>query len=138
MHTLISFFLDSTLTADSVFRVVEAVSSEDKVFDVLDVPLRRQNEIWQDNSCDAERRMAVVEWWLSFSPSASWTWLAGQLYYKEEKRALEVISELIPREEAGMLITPGLLLQLYNSQVIHWPMKMVPQLQSGFYGACAT
>ena len=102
MH--ISFFLDSTLTADSVFRVVEAVSSEDKVFDVLDVPLRRQNEIWQDNSCDAERRMAVVGWWLSFSPSASWTWLAGQLYYKEEKRALEIISEFIPREEAGMLL----------------------------------
>ena len=138
MHTLISFFLDSTLTVDSVFRVVEAVSSEDKVFDVLDVPLRRQNEIWQDNSCDAERRMAVVKWWLSFSPSASWTWLARQLYYREEKRALEIISEFIPREEAGMLIVPGLRLQLYNSQVIHWPMKMVLQLHSGFYGAYAS
>ena len=74
------------------------------VSDVLNVPDSRQGLISGEHSAEPERRQAAVDWWLRYSPTASWTWLAGQLYHWEESTALEAASRYIQKETAGTIV----------------------------------
>ena len=59
-----------------------------------------------------QRKEAAVDWWLQYSPDASWARLAGELYYNNETTALEAVSQYIPKDSAGIdsYFSNGLLL----------------------------
>ena len=102
-----SFFLfspDPSLTAENVSSVLETVRGWDTVRAVLDVSYTMQHLIGSELSDGPQWRLALVQWWLLFSPTASWTWLAGRLYRREESTALRAVSQYIPKEAAGNII----------------------------------
>ena len=88
--------LDPSLTASNVCTALEALRDLDKVCDVLRIPLHWQNRIRIEYCTYSEKRQkqAMVEWWLQYSPHASWNWLAGQLYFHEEWTALKAVLQL--------------------------------------------
>ena len=113
------FSPDPSLTAENVSSVLETVRHWRTVRDreavrgwrtvslVLGVP--EEQIIETTFSTETARRQAVVDWWLRYSPTASWTWLAGRLYYFEERTALEAVSQYIHKETAGTdHLTPAL------------------------------
>ena len=84
---------------------------------VLHVPGSRNQIIETTFSTETARRQAAVDWWLRYSPTASWTWLAGQLYWLEERTALKAVSQYIHKETAG---TDNFLTS-YSCSSIHSP-----------------
>ena len=74
------------------------------VYVVLEVPFARRRLIEGEHSTEPQRRQAVVDWWLRYSPSASWTWLAGRLYVYEKRTALKAVMHYIAKETAGTII----------------------------------
>ena len=64
---------------------------------ILGVPGSKREEIRQQKS---NYREGVVEYFIKYSPFASWSWLASGLYYWEEHEALSAVKKFIKR-------TPG-------------------------------
>ena len=42
-------------------------------------------------------RQAVIDYFIKYSPYASWTWLASRLYWREEHEALSAVKKFIKR-----------------------------------------
>ena len=98
------FSADPSLTTKNVSSVLETVRSWWAVCAVLDVPLSRRELIEMEHTSEPQRKQAAVDWWLRYSPTASWTWLAGNLYRWEERTALEAVREHIQKETAGTIV----------------------------------
>ena len=78
--------------------MVTATAKEDRLGQcILEVPESKRDEIRQQRS---NYREAVVDYFIKYSPFASWGWLAGELYHWEEHEALSAIMLFIKR-------TPG-------------------------------
>ena len=58
-------------------------------------------QILENDSSERENRETVVNLWLQYSPYASWTTLAGRLFFYEEKQTLEAVSKYFDRESSG-------------------------------------
>ena len=56
--------------------------------------MNKRNKIRQQRS---NYREAVVDYFVKYSPFASWSWLAGTLYYHEEHEALSAVKKFIKR-----------------------------------------
>ena len=109
------FSPDPSLTAENVSSVLETLRDWETVGGVLHVPLSRWEIIETTFSTETARRQAAVDWWLRYSPTASWTWLAGRLYYWKERTALEAVSQYIHKETAGTdHLTPALTIASYG------------------------
>ena len=66
---------------------------EDKLGDdILLVPPSKREEIRQQRS---KYRESIINYYMFYSPYASWTWLAGRLYYLEEHEALSAVKKFI-------------------------------------------
>ena len=113
------FSPDPSLTAENVSSVLGTLRDWRTVSGVLSVPLSREQIIETTFSTETARRQAAVDSWLRYSPTASWTWLAGQLYSWKERTALEAVSQYIHKETAGtdnfQPLTPALQFTVHNA-----------------------
>ena len=60
--------------------------------DILWVPRSKLEEIQRQRS---KYRESLILYYMFYSPYASWTWLAGQLYYYKEHEALSAVKKFI-------------------------------------------
>ena len=74
-------------------------------YDILDVPSSIQEEI---SSTSADFREGTIEYYVQYSPRATWAELVGELYYRECGEALAAARRFIKR-------TPGKCVPLSNS-----------------------
>ena len=86
--------LDPTLTHENVSKVT-ATLGEDKLANVLDVPLSKQKEFRQQSSTTVEYRKKVIDYFLKYSHLASWSDVSSRLYRWEHHEALAAVREFI-------------------------------------------
>ena len=94
-----SLSADSTLTINNLRTVTSSVSD---LYDLgsytygLGVPPRVLNEI-SDNPAmtEEDKRTEVLLYFLRYVPMASWERVAGALYRRKEKRALQAVKEFL-------------------------------------------
>lgn len=86
---------DTTLTFLNVSIALGTLMDWDYLSILLGISGQRCSLIESQHSTPDQRREAVISWWLSISPHVSWKWLAGRLYHKEEKSALEAVMKYV-------------------------------------------
>ena len=80
---------DISLTQEIVLAVVDSVEVQ-TLGNCLSIPLRVKENILSVIHYDSmEQKSRLIHYWVNFSPFASWNWLAGRLYYWDERTALE-------------------------------------------------
>ena len=109
IHTCIDvplFSTDSTLSLENISTVtatvpigkVDSDDSGELGSSVLVVPDSKCVEIHRQSSTDAEERETLIRYYLSYSPYASWSHLAGRLYYGQHHEALSAARKFIKTE----------------------------------------
>ena len=78
---------------------------------ILHVPFSIRDDIKEKTSTSADFREGVIEYYIQYSPRATWTQLAGELYLKECGKALAAARRFIKR-------TPG--------KCVYMPLSTVP------------
>ena len=86
---------DPTLTLLNVSAALDTLRDWDYLSILLEISDKRCSLIESKHSTPDEHREAGLGLWLSISPHVSWQWLAGRLYYKEEKNALEAVMKYV-------------------------------------------
>ena len=74
---------DPSLTLENVTKATATVS-EDTLGNVLNLPRSKLSE-----------RLRMMEYFIKYSPYASWSFLAGGLYYRGEHEALSAARKFI-------------------------------------------
>ena len=92
---------DSTLTVQNVARALTGMAYDYGFSINLGVPDSSLTDIEHHYSTDDQRNLAVIEYYLHYAPGASWSHLAGQLYYREKEGALQHVQKYVQRP-AGM------------------------------------
>ena len=87
------------MTSDNISEVVATVG-DDKVGSVLNVAESKREEFKQCSSTTAEYRERLIEYFIKYSPWASWSDLAGSLYYRNQPEAVAAAKTFITQ-------TPG-------------------------------
>ena len=77
--------------------MVTATVKDNQLRKCLCVPASIQKEIKEKTSTSAEFREKVIEYTIHYSPYATWSDLAGQLYYWECPEALAAARRFIKR-----------------------------------------
>ena len=96
----IVILIDASLTSDNVAKILE-YSSYDAHF-CLHIP-DCVVEILRKNCFDAEeQRSQLVQYWIDYSPYASWSILGGRLLWLKENTALEVAKKFV-KTRPGLL-----------------------------------
>ena len=67
------------MTSDNISKVV-ATLEEDELGRVLDVPVSKIEEFQQQSSTTADYRQRLIDYFVKYSPWASWSDLASRLY----------------------------------------------------------
>ena len=81
--------------------VTATVNDDDRLAkNILQVPYTIREEIREKTSTSADFREGAIEYYVQYSPRATWTELAGRLYYWECGEALAAARRFIKR-------TPG-------------------------------
>ena len=75
---------DPSLTLENVTKATATVDEDTLGDDVLDPPPSKRSE-----------RSKMIEYFVKYSPYASWSRLAGRLYYEEEHEALSAARKFI-------------------------------------------
>ena len=106
MHYFLpSLFPEPSLTVENVSDVLEKLRVRwpawGSMYEVLNVPSFRESENTRLYLDDTELKEAAVNWWLDYSPNASWSWLAGQLHLFEQQASLNAVSPYIANETRG-------------------------------------
>ena len=98
---------DSTLTVQNVTRALTGMAYDRGFSSNLGVPDSILNDILHRYSADDQRNLAVVEHYLHYAPGASWSHLAGELYYYKKEGALQHVQRYVQRPAgmASLLIT---------------------------------
>ena len=73
---------------------------------ILQVPYSILNEIRRKTSTSADFREGAIEYCVQYSPRATWTELAGQLYRQEYGEALAVARRFIKRTPGKCVYIP--------------------------------
>ena len=76
---------DPSLTLENVTKAAATVN-EGTLGEILDLPFSKRSE-----------RSKMIEYFIKYSPYASWSWLAGRLYYYEKHEALSAVRKFIKR-----------------------------------------
>ena len=84
----------------SVTAVMESVGDWDGLGHLLDVPGPVRVVIRRNHRGDRERKTALAEYFVKSMPDASWTTLAGALYFMQESAALLAVGRHL-KEEKG-------------------------------------
>ena len=80
--------------------MVTATVKDDRLEDCLLVPSSKQDEIREKTSTSAEYREGLINYFIQYSPYATWSGLSGELYYNECPEAVAAAKRFIKR-------TPG-------------------------------
>ena len=72
---------------------------------ILTVPLTKHNEIHQQSSTAAQEREGLIHYFLNYSEYASWSYLAGRLYWREHHEALSAARRFIKRAPGRCVYT---------------------------------
>ena len=80
--------------------MVTATVKDDRLGYYLDVPSSKQREIREKTSTSAEYREGLINYFIQYSPYATWSDLSGQLYSEECPEAVAAARRFIKR-------TPG-------------------------------
>ena len=93
--------------------MVTATVEDDKLGeDILRVPYDKQEEIHAKTSLTAEYREGLINYFIQYSPYASWSDLSGRLYYREYLEAVAAARKLIKR-------TPGKYVFMHTPSPCH-------------------
>ena len=68
---------------------------KDKLRDSLSIPRNKGRELQQQSSTTAEYRERLIDYFLKYSEFASWSDLAGRLYYFEQHEAVAAARRFI-------------------------------------------
>ena len=94
------YSLDHSLTHQNISTVTATVDVEELAGDILLLPQSIHFKTKRKTSTTADFRERIIEYYVKYSPHASWTELAGRLYYMECHEALAAAKKFIKR-------TPG-------------------------------
>ena len=84
----------------------------------LGVPSSVRDSISASHSTSEEQTKALAEYFISTLPAPSWSTLAGPLYWKEEKAALQAVSSHLQRED-GTLACGGGWIHVHTVQCMY-------------------
>ena len=87
------------MTSDNISEVVATVG-DDKLGGVLYMAESKREEFKQRSSTTAEYRERLIEYFIKYSPWASWSDLAGRLYLYDQPEAVAAARTFITQ-------TPG-------------------------------
>ena len=87
------------MTSDNISKVVATVG-DDKLGDVLEVPRSKRKEFRQQSSTTADYRQRLIDYFIKYSPWATWSDLASRLYAYGTPSAVEAARAFITQ-------TPG-------------------------------
>ena len=121
MCSSLSLSPDPTLTVEAVAAALQTVRDywvgvavELGVPDSIHVHLL----ISASHSTDEEQKKALAEYFISTLPAPSWSTLAGALYYRKEKAALQAVSSHLQRED-GTLACGGGWIHVHTVQCMY-------------------
>ena len=80
--------------------MVTATVKDDQLGGCLDVPSSKRFEMREKTSTSAEYREGLINYFIQYSPYATWSDLSGELYFNECPEALAAARRFIKR-------TPG-------------------------------
>ena len=63
----------------------------------LNIPVAIRERITKHHATDKMRSRAAEEWWVHTHPYPSWDYLAGALYHSGENKALERMTQYLPK-----------------------------------------
>ena len=95
----VSIPLDPTLTVENIGPIMEMVEDWRKVATggFINIPDAMQERITKHHATDKMQSRAAGEWWVHTDYSPSWDRLADALYYSGEDRALERMTQYLPK-----------------------------------------
>ena len=90
---------DPSLTHKNVSTVTATVKLKNHELGmrILDVPFSKRDEIHQLSSTTYQERERLICYFINYSEYASWSDLAGRLYYREHHEALSAVKRFIKR-----------------------------------------
>ena len=96
---------DLSFTHQNISIVTATVDDDKLARDILLVPPSIQGEIRGKTSTSADFREGVIEYYIQYSPYATWAGLAGELYYWNCGEALAAARRFIKRTPGKSLYT---------------------------------
>ena len=85
---------DHSFTCQNISMVTATIGDDELAYDILDVSSSIRDEIRENTSTSADFREGAIEYYVQYSPQATWTELAGELYYEEYGEALAQLGGL--------------------------------------------
>ena len=79
---------------------------------MLEVPDRIVQRIAQGYTTERQRSCATGEWWVNTDSAPSWEELALKLYYEGEDRAVEKVSQYLPKGTHMESVQTGIVLYM--------------------------
>ena len=91
--------IDPTLSTQNITPVMEAVGNWRHLATSFDfrIPDAMQERIIKHHATDKMQSCTAGEWWVHTHPSPSWDYLASALYYNGEDKALEKMTQYLPK-----------------------------------------
>ena len=89
--------IDPTLTAANIKPVMEAIGDWRQLEFGLNTPVAIRERITKQHATEKMRSRAAGEWWVHTHFSPSWNRLANALYYTEEDKAVEKMTQYLPK-----------------------------------------
>ena len=86
--------------------VTATVYGDELTYNILQVPDSILYEIREKTSTSADFREGAIEYYIQYSPRATWAQLAGWLYYQECGEALAAARRFIKRIPGKCVYTP--------------------------------
>ena len=82
------------MTSDNISKVV-ATLGEDKLENVLDVPVNKREEFRQQSSTTADYRQRLIDHFIKYSHWVGWSNFASRLYRYEQPASVEAARAFI-------------------------------------------
>ena len=82
------------MTSDNISKVV-ATLGENELGNVLEVSVSKREEFQQQSSTTADYRQRLIDYFIKYSPWASWSDLASRLYLYGTPSSLEAARTFI-------------------------------------------
>ena len=96
---------DHSFTCQNI-SMVTASLDDNKLAGILQVPDSIWDKIREKTSTSADFREGVIEYYVQYSPRATWGQLAGRLYYIEYREALDAARRFIERTPGKCVYIP--------------------------------
>ena len=97
---------DHSFTRQNISMVTATVNDYELARVILQVPRSIRDEIREKTSTSADFREGTIEYYVQYSPQATWPELAGRLYYYEYGEALTAARRFIKRTHGKCVYIP--------------------------------